>query len=427
MIKKKPTTALLHYSAPPVIGGVEGVIQAHCQIFLQKGYPVTVIAGRGEKDALPPGADFTRIAELDSQHPDVLNISKVLEQGQIPQAFEPFTRSLVDSLAPVVRKFDNLIVHNVFTKHFNLPLTSALSRLVTSGDIRHCIAWCHDFTWTSPNSRSKVFEGYPWDLLRTYDPQVQYVTISQERLASMTEMLGQPAEKIKVIYNGVDVRLLLGISDDGYELIQRMDILAADLVLLMPVRVTQAKNIEFALRLTAELKALGISPRLIHTGPPDPHDEKSMTYFETLRQLRRQLGIEKELRFVFESGPKPDEPYWIDLETVGELYRVADIMLMPSHREGFGMPVLEAGLAGIPVAATANVPAVVEIAGSDAVIFDASLDPAVLAGSLLNWMENNHEQRMRRRMRQQYTWQALFERDIQPLLKPNPDDAIHST
>jgi hypothetical protein len=43
----KPPIAILHYSAPPVVGGVEAVIAAHVKTFQEAGYPVTVIAGRG--------------------------------------------------------------------------------------------------------------------------------------------------------------------------------------------------------------------------------------------------------------------------------------------------------------------------------------------------------------------------------------------
>ena len=41
-------TAILHYSAPPVVGGVEAVISAHAEVFQRNGYPVTVVAGRGD-------------------------------------------------------------------------------------------------------------------------------------------------------------------------------------------------------------------------------------------------------------------------------------------------------------------------------------------------------------------------------------------
>lgn len=413
----KPNTAILHYSAPPVIGGVEGVIQAHCQTFRQFDYPVAVIAGRGDARALADGTEFFHIPEMDTQHPRVLEISEVLEQGKVPENFETFTQELKHFLSPIVKAYDNLIVHNVFTKHFNIPLTAAIFELIEDGTIRNCIAWCHDFTWTSLNSRLKVHEGYPWDLLRTFIPKASYVTVSKERQRTLAKLFDHPLEVIKVIYNGVDPQNLLGLSQEGYKLIQRLNLLDSELTLLMPVRVTQAKNIEYALQLLAQLKAKGIHPKLIHTGPPDPHSRKSMAYFQSLQDQRRALGLEQELRFVFESGPNPDQPYQIALNVVGDLYRISDVMLMPSHREGFGMPVLEAGLTGIPAICTPNVPAAIEIGGEDVTIFDPSLDPVKLADQIINWMQTNSQYRFRQRVRRKYTWEAIFQQEILPLLK----------
>jgi glycosyltransferase involved in cell wall biosynthesis len=132
--------------------------------------------------------------------------------------------------------------------------------------------------------------------------------------------------------------------------------------------------------------------------------------------LRQQLDVEEEMRFVFESGPDPDEPFTIDMRAVGDLFRVSDVVFMPSHREGFGMPVLEAGLVGVPVVCT-HVPAAWEIGGRDVVIFDANQDPAHVAKQILEWAEGSPTHRLRRRVRQNYTWQAIFERDIRPLLE----------
>lgn len=412
----KPTTAILHYTAPPVVGGVELVIQAHAQTFLQAGYPVTVVAGRGQTAALDAGADLITIPEIDSQHATVAQISSELEQGAVPPAFGKLADHLSTVLAPILEPFDNLIVHNVLTKHFNLPLTAALYRLVAAGAIEHCIGWCHDFTWTSPSSRSKVHPGHPWDLLRTYHPEVTYVVVSQQRQQELARLLDCPPERIRVVYNGVDPEGLLGLSADGHALATRLGVLDSDLVLLMPVRVTQAKNIEYALEVVAALKARQCRLKLILTGPPDPHDAESMGYLRSLQALRRQLGVDAEMRFVFESGPDPDQPYGIDAGVVGDLFRVSDLMFMPSHREGFAMPVLEAGLAGIPVVCT-EVPAAIEIGGDDVILFDASEDPGRLAERILGWAGSNRVHRLRRRVRQNYTWQAIFHRDIKPLLR----------
>ena len=412
----KPKTAILHYSAPPVVGGVEAVIQAHVETFIQAGYPVAVVAGRGEAAALPAGVEWVSVPEMDSRYAPVTEIGASLERGEVPPAFESMVEQLMGKLEGVLRGFDTVIVHNVFTKHFNLPLTAALDRLLDARAIGHCIAWCHDFTWTSPSSGSKVHPGYPWDLLRTYRPDVTYVVVSKRRQETLAQLLGCPVEEIRVIYNGVDPSSLLGLTAEGADLVGRLELLEPDLVLLMPVRVTRAKNIEYALRVVAALKARDCRPKLVLTGPPDPHDAKSMAYFESLQALRRQLDVEEEMHFVFESGLDPEQPLIIDTQVVGDLFRVADLMFMPSHREGFAMPVLEAGLAGVPVVCT-DVPAAVEIGQEDVMLFDKAEDPADLADRILSWAEGSAVRRLRRRVRQSYTWHAIFERDIEPLLR----------
>jgi len=82
---KDETVAILHYSAPPVIGGVEAVINAHLTEFIRTGYSSTVIAGRGDITALPPGANFVEIPEIDSQHPDIVKICHIIPSLSIGQ------------------------------------------------------------------------------------------------------------------------------------------------------------------------------------------------------------------------------------------------------------------------------------------------------------------------------------------------------
>jgi glycosyltransferase involved in cell wall biosynthesis len=171
----------------------------------------------------------------------------------------------------------------------------------------------------------------------------------------------------------------------------------------------------------AVLKEKLESPRLILTGPPDPHESESMNYFENLRSLRKQLGVEQNMRFVYESGPDPDEPYLIDELVVGDLFRVSDLVFMPSHREGFGMPVLEAGLAGIPVIAT-SIPAAQEIGREAVMIMDPDQPPAELAGQLLEMLERNPISRLKRRVRQEYTWDAILRRKLMPLLSEKKEN-----
>ncbi len=413
----KPATAMLHYTAPPTIGGVEAVIQAHARAFLQAGYPVAVVAGQGDGASLPEGAALIRIPEVNSRHPAVLEISAELQAGRLPAGFEDLCQRLARQLQPHLDAFDNVIVHNVLTKDFNLPLTAALFRLLEAGTLPHLIAWGHDFSWTSASSRVRLHEGYPWDLLRTFRSDVTYVVVSEQRRHELAGLLGCPRSRIHVVHNGVDPRSLLGLSDMGWELVQRLELLAADLVLLMPVRVTAAKNIEFGMQVVAALKQHLTRPRLVLTGPPDPHDPRSQAYFRSLQETRRELGVEAEMRFVYESGPDPDQGLIVGPEVIGDLYRASDLMFMPSLREGFGMPVLEAAVAGVPVACT-RIPAAVEIGAEDVILFDVEDDAGSVAGRILDWAESSPVHRLRRRVRQTLTWERLFEQKIRPLLYP---------
>jgi len=408
--------AIVHYSAPPVVGGVEAVILAHARVFKKLGHSVCVIAGRGEKQKLPTGCEFHRVPEMDSKHPSVVEVSASLEKGYVPEEFSALSDRLFKSLEPIVANVDYLIVHNLFTKHFNLALTDALFRLLDQQIIQSCIAWCHDFTWTSPSSRSKVQPGFPWDLIRTKRPDTEYVVVSKRRQAVLARLFGCPLEEIKVIYNGVNPKVLFGISDEIEELIARLDLFNSDLIISMPVRVTRAKNIEFALRVVASLKLRGCRPKLVLTGPPDPHDAQNLSYFRELRELQSQLNVEEEMRFVYASGPKSDQGYIITHTQVGELLRVSDLMFMPSHREGFGMPVLEAGLLGIPVMVT-NAPAAEEIGGEDIVLVENPKDPIETADQILDWMDGNPMYHLRRQVRQKYTWEAIYHRKIKSLLQ----------
>ena len=390
-------------------------MQAHVQTFVRLGYPVTVVAGRGEGTALPAAADYISIPEIDSLHPRMVGLSSELEDGEVPPDFDDVVDQLVAALSPALSRFDNVIVHNLFTKHFNLPATAALHRLLDASELGHCIAWCHDFTWTSPSSRSKVHPGYPWELLRSFRPDVTYVVVSERRKRELVSLLGCPSDKIHVVYNGVEPCSLLGLSAEGWALVSRLGLLEADIILLMPVRVTQAKNIEYALHLVAAIKARGQRPKLIVTGPPDPHDPESIAYFQELKTLRHRLNVDEEVSYVFEAGPDPGQPYTIDERVVGDLFRVSDVTFMPSHREGFGMPVLEAGLVGVPVFCT-DIPVAEEIGGHDVTTFTATQAPDRTAEAIVGWAEESPIHRLRRRVRQSFTWDAIFRRDIAPLL-----------
>ncbi|MCB0030979.1 MAG: glycosyltransferase, partial [Anaerolineales bacterium] len=117
----------------------------------------------------------------------------------------------------------------------------------------------------------------------------------------------------------------------------------------------------------------------------------------------------------------PEQGLVIDLPVVADLYRLADVLLLPSHREGFGMPVLEAGLLGMPVFAATTVPAAVEIGAEEIFTFAPDLPAATLAQQIYAFAVADNRLRLARQIRQHMSWPAIFREQIEPLL---PDQEI---
>jgi glycosyltransferase involved in cell wall biosynthesis len=94
-------------------------------------------------------------------------------------------------------------------------------------------------------------------------------------------------------------------------------------------------------------------------------------YADYLQQLARELGIEERVRFL---------GYVTDAQ-LAYLYSKAESLVFPSFIEGFGMPVLEAMHAGLPVI-TSNKGALAEVAGEAALLIDPA-HPEDIAGAMM--------------------------------------------
>lgn len=395
---------ILHYAGPPIVGGVESTIYHHARLLSQAGYEVHVIAGRGEP--FHPEVTFHPIPEVDSRHPEVLAVGQALAQGEVPADFARLRDHLADRLRPLLAGCT--IVHNAITLHKNLPLTAAL-RLLADEGIR-LIAWCHDFAWQDRLYTPGLHPGYPWDLLRTPWPGVQYVAVSAHRRARLAALLGLPEEKIRVVTPGVDVAKFLKLEPATRRLVEQLGLLAADPLMLLPARITRRKNIEFAVRVTVALTRHKPQATLVVTGPPGPHNPANIAYLESLQKLREELGMATRVRFLYEFTDRVTDAM------VADLYRLADVLLFPSRREGFGIPVLEAGLTRLSVFA-ADIPPVRESAGELAHFFDPEGDPTAVADAITAYLARDQTYQLRRRVLSQFTWQAILKRDLIPLLQ----------
>ncbi len=408
--------AILHYAAPPIVGGVESTIYHHARLLQRAGFTVQVIAGRGAP--FHDGVTFHHVPEVDSRHPAVEAIGAQLAAGHVPPAFETLRTRLRETLAPLLRGSRACIVHNAVTLHKNLPLTAALHDLAASGDIR-LLAWCHDFAWRDALYTSALHEGFPWDLLRTPWPNTTYVAVSEHRRGMLADLLGLPPEEITVAPPGVDPQTFLGIHPQTAHLAEHLHLWDAAPLMLLPARITRRKNIEFALHVTAALQQWMPRATLVVTGPPGAHNPSNAAYLQELQHLRKREHLEGRVFFLYEHGEN-GQPLHVTDEMVADFYRMADLLLYPSLREGFGIPVLEAGLARLPVFA-ADIPPVHESGAEFIHTFAPQGNPQEVAARIHTFLQADAAYGLRKRVLQRFTWQAILDTVVIPLFSPPRD------
>jgi glycosyltransferase involved in cell wall biosynthesis len=330
-----------------------------------------------------------------------------LDAGRVPAGFTGLTDSLTTDLGEAVTDVDVLIVHNVCSLNKNLALTAAVRNL--SKDL-HVILWHHDLAWTTPRYHAELHPGYPWNLLRQAWPGVKQVTISDMRQQELADLFQIDKDEIAVVPNGVDLSRFHKFEQQTHEYVEQLNLRNAAPLLLLPVRITPRKNIELALRVCANLLQNFPDTKLVVTGPLGPHNPANVEYFEKLAALRKELHLVDAVHFLTEltTGFLADE-------VISDFYHLADALFMPSLEEGFGIPILEAGLAGLPIFCS-DIPPLRSLGSSNAVYFSPDADPAELANRIVNRLAFDPVFRMRTRVRREFSWEGIYVRSIAPLL-----------
>jgi glycosyltransferase involved in cell wall biosynthesis len=172
----------------------------------------------------------------------------------------------------------------------------------------------------------------------------------------------------------------------------------------VPVRITPRKRLELAVEAAARLRERHPQLRVAVTGPLGPHDPANRAYADELLALRSRLGVDETVCFLFElaasGGAHP-----VSDAMLGELYRLADAVLLPSESEGFGLPVLEAALSRAPLVST-DLEVLREVSGGGLFTFAAGAGPEAVAAAVEDALASP-QVRLRSRVLARHDWPAV--------------------
>jgi glycosyltransferase involved in cell wall biosynthesis len=202
-----------------------------------------------------------------------------------------------------------------------------------------------------------------------------------------------PASKVRVVSLGVDPAF--------FDIAARRERAgSSEPFLLSACTLHPHKNLDGLLRAFAEFRRSRPQFRLVvcglhgfFTGP--------------LHDLRESLGLADAVDF----------PGWIPRQDLHDLFARASAFLYPSFFEGFGLPVVEAMAAGIPMGCSAIEP-LSSIAAEAALQFDPR-DPSAIAAAMLRLVDDNDlRARLSRdgpRRAAQFSWRATAKATLDAL------------
>jgi glycosyltransferase involved in cell wall biosynthesis len=380
--------SILHYSALPVIGGVELTVDIHAKLLKEKGFKVNIIAGDGKPDKF--------IQELKSSYYNEM-FKKILK-GKTPEDFEIEVQKVKKKILKALKGTHILIVHNLFTMHFNLVATAAL--LEVSKKIK-TIGWVHDFSYVDPTYDLPAPGNSPLKFIANSTPGIKWVTITNYRKDLLSKLFHVKKNNIEVIHNGIDPYVIL--PPDMKKAAEKLKILSHYPVALFPSRLTRRKNFELAIDIVSKLKG---NPLLLLSAPPDPHNQAFVSYKNELKKRAKEKGI-KLIMFAEHCPIK-------DIET---FYFLGDFLLITSKMEGFGLPAIEASLFRMP-AALSNIPSLREIEKhfQSHMFFDLDWKPGKIAKKIDLFLEQNKIVQDRRTIIDNFSWDNILENQLIPLL-----------
>ncbi len=159
------------------------------------------------------------------------------------------------------------------------------------------------------------------------------ICASQGEMDTLVNLYGVPPQRVALVPCGVDTDRFRPLSPARAR--RRLGLPLDDPLVLFVGRIEPLKGIDILLRAAAQLE--GRFRLLVVGGDGQDADRKA-----ALRALALDLGIGQRVMFL-DAVPHDDLPLY---------YGAADICVVPSHYESFGLVALEAMACGVPVVAS---------------------------------------------------------------------------
>ena len=232
-------------------------------------------------------------------------------------------------------------------------LDHSYAHIVLGERARPCVLTVHDLfpiitvRRSTDGLRDRIRNRFLGRVLRGIKRADAWIVATEWLKEQLCEWLGHD-ERVHVIPFGVDEEFFDLPQDDRALFRARHEIPESALVILHVGSVDQRKNIPAIISVLEQLQSNDVEAWFLQVGGTLTPEQQA------------ELTSRRVAHRVTQLGPAAEEE-------LHNAYHASDMLLFPSHYEGFGFPVLEAMASGLPVV-TSGAGGLTEVAGDAAVI-----------------------------------------------------------
>lgn len=332
------------------------VIKDQLEMHVRHSFNVTLFTLVGFKGEVPEGVTVKAVLPAITLEP--------YKGIGYPKTWKEDVSAVREVLEKELKDYDNIITHDWVFIDTYIPYNIGLREANLKGKQFH---WIH----SAPSPRKELTDN-PHANRYTLPKNSKLIYLNHDKALHLAEMYGTVLSNVRVIPNSLDPRTFWGLSEFTSGLIDKYDLLNADIISVYPLstpRMVDGKQIEAVIRIHAELKKLGYKTRLII---PNAHAnaEEDKKKIQSMEDYGKQHGISRyELIFTSLEGEEY-EVGGIPREWVSELFRLSNIFIFPTYSENCSLVLLEAMASGNMLVLNKMCSGLLEFGGTDALYLD---------------------------------------------------------
>jgi glycosyltransferase involved in cell wall biosynthesis len=280
------------------------IIRILCQYFPQNQYIFYTPKPTGDKDILPEVALRNATTRLPYSIISYLQLHSLWRSWWMGNTFEK----------------DRLDIYHGLSNEIPQRTTNKVPSVITMHDL---IFLRHPELYKGIDRRL-----YTYKYQKSCERATGIIAISEQTKWDLMEYFKVPDEKIRVIYQGCNLIFRKNYLEDQIHLIKEKYHLP-DTFMLNVGTIEPRKN---ALSILKGMHIANIDVPLVVVG-------RATAYKQKLEQYIRQHDLQKKVIFLHD----------VTFEDLPLIYRLASLFIYPSIFEGFGIPILEALVSGVPV------------------------------------------------------------------------------